>query len=92
MVQIFSEVKRVLRNDGTLWLNMGDSYAGGGRAGKNGHAYGGMEAQNRCNEQVKWGAPTGKLEGIKTKDLCGIPWMLAFALRVDGWYWRSALP
>jgi len=89
MVEVFSEVKRVLRGDGTLWLNMGDSYAGGGRAGKNGQAYGGLEARDRCNTQVKWGAPTGKLEGLKPKDLIGIPWRVAFALQADGWYLRS---
>jgi len=89
IVEVFHEVKRILRDDGTLWLNLGDSYVGGGRAGKDGHAYGGMEAQNRCNQKVKWGKPTGKIEGLKTKDLVGIPWMVAFALRADGWYLRQ---
>lgn len=89
IVDIFREVKRVLRNDGTFWLNLGDSYCGGGRAGTNGHAYGGLEAQNRCNAKVKWGPPTGKIEGLKPKDLVGIPWRVAFALQADGWYLRS---
>ena len=81
MVQIFRELKRVLRDDGTLWLNMGDSYAGSGspggdfRDGKGGDEY--LRPYNR------------KGDGLKPKDLCGIPWMLAFALRADGWYLRS---
>lgn len=89
MVEVFREVRRVLKDDGTLWLNLGDSYAGGGRAGKDGRAYGGLEAQNRCNTQVKWGPPTGSIVGLKPKDLVGIPWLVAFALRADGWYLRS---
>lgn len=89
IVQVFKEIWRVLRKDGTVWLNLGDSYAGGGRAGKNGQAYGGLEAQNRCNTQVKWGPPTGKIEGLKPKDLCGIPWRVALALQADGWWLRS---
>jgi DNA modification methylase len=89
LMLVFREVKRVLRSDGVLFLNLGDSYVGGGRAGKDGFAYGGMEAQNRCNTKVKWGAPTGKIPGLKPKDLVGIPWMAAFALRADGWWLRS---
>lgn len=88
-VEIFREVRRTLRDDGTLWLNLGDSYAGGGRAGKNGQAYGSLEAQNRCNTKVKWGPPTGNIIGLKPKDLIGIPWRVAFALQADGWYLRS---
>ncbi len=56
MVQIFRELHRVLRNDGTLWLNMGDSYAGGGRAGYSGNAYGGLEA-NRKKQRIASMAP-----------------------------------
>ena len=85
MVQIFSEVKRVLRNDGTLWLNMGDSYAHSLRQSGPEHA---GRLANASKGQIKKGfkpiAP-----GFKEKDLCGIPWMLAFALRADGWYLRS---
>jgi len=81
MVQVFREVRRVLKDDGVLWLNLGDSYIGGGRAGKDGFAYGGMEAQNRCNQKVRWGQPTGKVDGLKPKDLVGIPWRVAFALQ-----------
>ncbi len=92
MVQIFRELKRVLRNDGTLWLNMGDSYVGGGRAGYSGNAYGGLEANRKKTADRIYGPPTGKIEGMKPKDLCGIPWILAFALRADGWFLRSAMP
>ncbi len=88
MVEIFSELRRVLRNDGTFWLNMGDSYAGGGRGGKNGCGKGSLE-EGRYDKGQKIGLPTGKIEGMKPKDLCGIPWMLAFALRADGWWLRS---
>ena len=83
MVAVFAEVKRVLRDDGTLWLNLGDSYAGGkiGRAdsGDNGK-FGGPELPPTQRK------PTS---GMKPKDLCGIPWMVAFALRQDGWYLRQ---
>jgi len=88
LVQIFDEVKRVLHPTGTLWIVIADSYAGGGRAGKHGKAYGGIE-QNRTNADCKWGPPTGRLKGIKPKDMVGIPWMLAFALRDAGWWLRK---
>ena len=81
MVKVFSEVKRVLRDDGTLWLNLGDSYAGNcSRASDNGRAGYGSEREG----VYKKGG-----EGIKPKDLIGIPWMVAFALRSDGWYLRQ---
>lgn len=73
LVAIFAEIRRVLRDDGTLWLNIGDSYSGGGGQTKRGsRLYKGRAA-----------AP-----GLKQKDLVGIPWMVAFALRADGWYLR----
>lgn len=89
MVAVFREVRRVLRDDGTLWLNLGDSYAGGGgfsagapstatsKSGKYG-ALGGLKAGG-----IKAG------NGIKAKDLIGIPWRVAFALQADGWWLRS---
>lgn len=86
MVAVFREVRRVLRDDGTLWLNIGDSYArerakgGSGPGGKNRKAYG--EAYGEAGGA---GVPLG----VKPKDLLGIPWMLAFAMRADGWYLRS---
>lgn len=81
MVKVFREVKRVLRDDGTLWLNLGDSYAGNNsQASNNGRAGFGNPRERIVNR-------TG--EGLKTKDLIGIPWMVAFALRSDGWYLRQ---
>lgn len=87
LVKVFDEVYRVLKKDGTLWLNIGDSYAGSGKGpmtltqgGKNEDVF---NMQNRVYEVPKsW-------SGIKPKDLIGIPWMLAFALRERGWYLRS---
>lgn len=88
VVEGFREVHRVLRNDGTLWLNLGDCYAtGGGRVGmapgggKQGEAWrirGLMTTPNRM-----------PIPGLKPKDLVGIPWRVAFALQADGWYLRS---
>lgn len=84
MVEVFQEVKRVLRNDGTLWLNLGDSYVGGGRGGAD-HA----GDKQRTNVGTLNISPTGRVEGLKPKDLCGIPWRVALALQADGWYLRS---
>lgn len=98
LVQIFHEAKRVLRNDGTLWLNLGDSYWGG--KGRSGYELP-HEAEERKGRgetfQTAHNVPgymdmrpaDGKHPIIKPKDLCGIPWMVAFALRADGWYLRS---
>ena len=81
MVEVFSCVRDVLADDGTLWLNIGDSYAGNNsQASNNGRAGYGNPRERVVNR-------TG--EGLKTKDLIGIPWMLAFALRSDGWYLRQ---
>jgi site-specific DNA-methyltransferase (adenine-specific) len=81
LVEVFREVHRVLRDDGTLWLNLGDSYAGNNsRASNNGRAGFG-------NSREAVIARTG--EGLKTKDLIGIPWRVAFALQQDGWYLRQ---
>ena len=90
LVEIFREVRRVLRADGTLWLNIADSYAGSGK-GRNAdgsHRPDGKQGTNRGTRAgVLHKAPSSV--GCKPKDLMGIPWMLAFALRQDGWYWRS---
>jgi len=88
MVEIFREVRRVLRKDGTLWLNLGDCYAtGAGNVGS--HPGGGAQGE-------RWGVrgPTKQpnrmpLPGFKAKDLIGIPWRVALALQDDGWYLRS---
>lgn len=93
MVQVFREVKRVLKPEGTLWLNLGDSYAGSGR-GMNGDGSCGVlnSAKQRSNNGANIGnghrmTKTGN--GLKPKDLIGIPWLVAFALRSDGWYLRQ---
>jgi len=81
LVEVFREVKRVLRKDGTLWLNLGDSYAAGG-GGFNGQKADVLDYQKNTRR-----APTPT--NCKPKDLIGIPWMVAFALRTDGWYLRQ---
>ena len=81
MVAVFREVRRVLRDDGTLWLNMGDSYASGGRTTRD------TEAPNKGN--VGAAQPHRPETGAKPKDLLGIPWRVAFALQADGWYLRQ---
>jgi DNA modification methylase len=81
LVDVFRSVWRVLRDDGTLWVNMGDSY--------NANQGSGFDT-NRDGGRRKAEAATRKLKsGLKPKDLCGIPWRLAFALQADGWYLRS---
>ena len=86
LVEIFREVRRVLRDDGTVWLNLGDSYnAYNGNAGQ-----GGPVGLTQSIERPK--LPKGHgltVKTLKAKDLIGIPWMVAFALRSDGWYLRS---
>ena len=92
LVEVFREVKRVLRPDGTLWLNLGDSYAGGGRAGKNPeyHANHKMFGKKTNPKDVgKFGVPKAIPQGLKAKDLVGIPWRVAFALQADGWWLRN---
>jgi DNA modification methylase len=83
MVEVFREVKRVLRNDGTLWLNLGDSYCGTGNKGE----YKDPKYLDGRNGQKV--ALNNKIKGLKAKDLVGIPWRVAFALQADGWYLRS---
>ncbi len=96
MVEVFREVRRVLRDDGTLWLNLGDSYAGGGTIGRNDTT---PEALARRAAKYGTGQKEGSLvgahgtrqpvAGLKPKDLIGIPWRVAFALQADGWYLRQ---
>jgi DNA modification methylase len=92
MVEVFREVRRVLADDGTLWLNLGDSYWGGGWRGASLSDKSGDLQKNHigthCGESLK-SIGTGKHEFYKPKDLIGIPWMVAFALRADGWYLRQ---
>ncbi len=97
LVLIFREVRRVLRDDGTLWLNLGDSYAGSwgaqGRAGSTGIVRNRKAAAARENTAAsKKRSGTGALaqdSDLKPKDMLGIPWLAAFALRADGWYLRQ---
>lgn len=88
IVEVFQEVRRVLRDDGTVWLNLGDSYAGGGRGGNPDESPFRKQATNAGSvtgvTKNPWPIPTG----LKPKDLVGIPWMVAIALRIDGWYLR----
>jgi len=96
LVEVFSEIKRVLRTDGTLWLNLGDSYSRGGRRSRQ------LQPERLMKERATQGLhreiDLGSVEedrfgnGIKKKDLLGIPWRVAFALQADGWYLRSAAP
>jgi DNA modification methylase len=87
MVGVFSKVKDILTDDGTLWVNIGDSYYNY-RPG--GVAYNKQSISNTKQDLPDVSAKRGrKLEGYKEKDLMGIPWMLAFALRADGWYLRQ---
>ena len=89
MVAVFREVRRVLRDDGTLWLNLGDSYAMSSIRGGNKPFSGNVGAHAGYERgSVKLGSRSIPL-GLKQKDLIGIPWMVAFALRADGWYLRS---
>lgn len=85
MVQVFSEVRRVLRSDGTLWLNLGDSYSGSNGNGNAAQSNVGLTSESFTPFQNV----TGQIKGLKPKDLVGIPWIVAFALRADGWYLRS---
>ena len=87
LVDVFREVRRVMRDDGTLWLNIGDSYAGSGKGGRD--TENAAKYKQGTNVGAGTGKPCGAFDGIKPKDLIGIPWMLAFALRADGWYLRQ---
>ena len=87
LVEVFSCVRDILADDGTLWLNIGDSYATGTKADRQQSTNPGVGA-NRPEAQNSV-ARIGNPPGCKTKDLIGIPWMLAFALRADGWYLRQ---
>lgn len=86
LVEVFREVKRILRDDGTLWLNLGDSYAG---SHKGGNPADSPHRKQATNSGSLGGRPIGTFDGIKAKDLIGIPWRVAFALQEDGWYLRQ---
>jgi len=80
LVAVFGEIRRVLKKDGTLWLNIGDGYTSGNR---------GYRAPDKKNPARAMSVRPDTPEGLKPKDLLGIPWRLAFALQDDGWYLRS---
>lgn len=80
LVAVFAEIRRVLRDDGTLWLNIGDGYTSGNR---------GWRAPDKKNPARAMDVRPETPEGLKPKDLIGVPWRLAFALQDDGWYLRS---
>lgn len=87
MVMVFRQVKRILKPAGTCWVNIGDSYCGTGTgsSGNNSTLEGGQDTQHEASKR-----PNKRPgNGLKPKDLIGIPWMLAFALRSDGWYLRQ---
>jgi len=80
LVNVFAEVRRVLKNDGTLWVNIGDSYTSGNR---------GYRAPDKKNPVRQMSYRPKTPVGLKPKELVGIPWLLAFALQKGGWYLRS---
>jgi DNA modification methylase len=80
LTSVFSQVRRVLKDDGTFWLNIGDSYTSGGRTWRATDKKNPIRAMN-----VRPPTPTG----VKPKDLIGVPWLLAFALQKEGWYLRA---
>ncbi|MDA1258798.1 MAG: site-specific DNA-methyltransferase, partial [Chloroflexi bacterium] len=85
IVEVASEVRRVLRDDGTFWLNLGDKY---NSPGPNNH--GKSTVVHRGTPAEKWNQPTGRRNPVlKPKDLMGLPWRVAFALQADGWWLRS---
>lgn len=96
LVLVFRFVHRILRDDGTLWLNLGDSYAGSWGAGGGQGKSGDLTSRAACDARAQASATRKKLnigrermEGIKEKDMLGIPWRTALALQADGWYLRS---
>jgi DNA modification methylase len=99
LVEVFREVRRVLRDDGTLWLNLGDSYASSTKGSGGGAASSTLQMDGRREEVRLAGAERGNARarfdarkmdcGIPDKNLLGIPWRVAFALQADGWYLRQ---
>jgi DNA modification methylase len=85
MVEVFREVRRILRDDGTLWLNLGDTYA----ANRTYQVRQSVQGEYCTNDERYGGRGSKVPEGLKPKDLIGIPWRVAFALQADGWYLRQ---
>lgn len=83
IVEVFKKVKQVLKPDGTVWLNLGDTYVGTGHKGNT------KDPKNPEGRNGQVVALNNKVEGLKPKNMIGIPWRVAFALQKDGWYLRS---
>jgi len=83
LVEVFREVKRVLRDDGTCWVNLGDSYASSTKGD------GGASDKQDNNRGSRFGKRRMDIAGLKPKDLCGVPWKWVFAMQADGWWLRS---
>ena len=88
LVAVFREVRRVLRPDGTCWVNMGDTYASSGRGGGVGENST-INGSHQAAAQAARAKLTNRIVGAKAKDKLGIPWRVAFALQDDGWWFRS---
>lgn len=86
LVPIFTEARRVLRKDGVCWINIGDKWASGGNGGGGSFMAQRGEAWDHAKNAKGWRSPPS---GYKDKDLVGLPFMLAFAMRADGWFWRQ---
>lgn len=105
MVEVFTEVRRVLRPDGTLWLNLGDAYAGSGRGGNVGNDSSGLNGKQSDHSRIAQRPMTmsarrdreqvprsdQKPSGLKPKDMMGQPWRVAFALQASGWWLRQEI-
>lgn len=93
LVKVFREVRRVLRDDGTLWLNLGDSYATGAGSARSpgGKCFGKQNKVIEAGAYISSQPNRRPIKGLKPKDLVGIPWRVAFALQGDGWYLRSEI-
>jgi DNA modification methylase len=93
LTEIFREVRRVLKPDGVCWLNVGDSYAGSGKGAWDGEKL--KQLKNKQSYKFTTDNPAAQMpkkwDGIKPKDLIGIPWRVALALQADGWWLRSAV-
>jgi DNA modification methylase len=98
LTTIFHELKRVLRNDGIFWMNLGDSYASGkGTCNNPGGGEDSIETKSGRKDDVVYQLDRGNIsdlraQGLKPKDMIGIPWRVAFALQADGWYLRADIP
>lgn len=86
LTAIFREARRVLRTDGTCWVNLGDKWASGGNGGGGSFMEQRADAWSHAKDTKGWRSPPA---GYKDKDLVGLPFMLAFAMRADGWFWRQ---